>query len=81
MGKIEKFFEVINYFILTLLIVGQCVTGINFLLGQLVYLIANAISVSRCWVLHRPVADKVKDCACLGITIGLIGMKLLGGIV
>ena len=81
MKKIEKVFEVLNYAVLALLIVGQCTVGIDYLIGQYVYLSANLISVSRCFVLKRPVADKVKDCSCLGITVGLIGMKLLGGIV
>lgn len=80
MTKFEKFFEVINYLILVLLIVGQCVVGASFLIGQFIYLVSNLISVVRCFVLHRPVADKIKDCSCLGITTGLIGIKLLGGL-
>jgi len=81
MTKFEKFFEVINYFVLILLIVGQCVVGANFLIGQFIYFAANVISVVRCFVLRRPVADKIKDCSCLGITTGLIGIKLLGGLI
>lgn len=75
-----KFFEVLNYLVLMLLIVGQCVVGANWIIGQFIYLAANLISVSRCWVLKRPVADKVKDCSCTAITSGLIGMELLGGL-
>lgn len=75
-----KFFEVINYLVLMLLIAGQCVVGANWIVGQFIYLAANMISVTRCWVLKRPVADKVKDCSCMGITSGLIVMELLGGI-
>lgn len=77
----EKFFETINYLVLILLIVGQCTVGSNFLIGQCIYLVANLISVTRCWVLRRPAADKIKDSTCMAITIGLIGIKLLGGIV
>ena len=80
MTKFEKFFEVINYFVLVLLIVGQCIVGADFFAGQFTYLVANIISVVRSFVLHRPVADKIKDCSCLGITTGLIGIKLLGGL-
>ena len=75
-----KFFEVLNYLVLMLLIAGQCVVGANWMIGQFIYLGANVISVSRCWVLKRPVADKVKDGACTAITSGLITMELLGGI-
>lgn len=80
MTKFEKFFEIINYLVLVLLIVGQCVVGASFLIGQFIYLVANLISVIRCFILQRPVADKIKDCSCLGITTGLIGIKLLGGL-
>ncbi len=79
-SKVWKFFEVINYLVLILLIVGQCTVGSNFLVGQFIYLTANLISVTRCFVLKRPVADKIKDCSCLAITMGLIGIKILGGI-
>jgi hypothetical protein len=80
MSKLEKFFEVINYLVLILLIVGQCTVGIDYLIGQTVYLSANLIATTRNFILKRPKADKVKECTCLGITIGLIGMYLLGGI-
>lgn len=76
----EKVFEVLNYLVLMLLIAGQCVVGANWMIGQFIYLAANVISVSRCWVLKRPVPDKVKDCSCTAITCGLIGMEMLGGI-
>lgn len=75
-----KFFEVINYLVLMLLIAGQCVVGADWMIGQFIYLSANTISVVRCFVLKRPVADKVKDCSCMGITGGLISMELLGGL-
>ena len=81
MARIEKMFELLNYLVLMMLIVGQCTVGSNFLIGQSVYLGANLISVSRCFILKRPIADKVKDCSCLAITCGLIAIKLLGGII
>lgn len=79
--KFEKVFINFQYVVLALLIVGQCTVGIDFLIGQVVYLAANGISVARCYVLHRPAADKVKDWACTGITLGLIAIKLLNGLV
>ena len=81
MARIEKVFELLNYLVLMMLIVGQCTVGSNFLIGQCVYLGANLISVSRCFILKRPIADKVKDCSCLAITCGLLSIKLLGGII
>lgn len=78
--KIEKGFEIANYLVLTLLISGQCTIGSNYYVGQFMYLGANILAVVRCFVLHRPVADKVKDFAMLGITTGLLLIKFLGGI-
>ena len=78
--KIEKGFELANYLVLTLLIVGQSTVGSNFFVGQFVYLSANILAVIRCFVLRRPTADKFKDCCMLGITTGLILIKVLGGI-
>lgn len=68
----KKFFENLQFVVLVGLIVGQCTVGSNFYLGQGVYLLCNIISTTRNFVLGRAVADKVKDCACLGITVGLI---------
>ena len=80
-GKIWKFFETLNYLVLALLIIGQCTVGSNFMVGQSIYLGANLVSVTRTFILKRPMADKVKDCCCLGITCGLLGIKILGGII
>jgi hypothetical protein len=57
--------------------VGQCVVGESFFIGQGIYFIANLISVIRTFVLRRPISDKVKDIAMLGITTGLIIMKIV----
>lgn len=68
----KKFFENLQYLVLAGLIVAQCVVGSNFYVGQFIYLGVNLTSVVRCFALDRPTADKVKDFACLGITIGII---------
>lgn len=73
----EKFFENVQYVVLILLIIAQCIVGNNFYAGQCIYLVANLLSVCRCWVLKRPSADKVKDSCCTAITIGLILFNLL----
>ena len=80
-GKLWKMFETLNYAVLALLIIGQCTVGSNFMVGQSIYLGANLVAVTRTFALKRPVADKIKDCCCLGITCGLIGIKILGGII
>lgn len=74
----QKFWENLQYVTLVLLIVGQCTVGSLFYLGQGVYLAANIVSVSRCFALGRPMSDKVKDCTCLAITVGLLVIKYLG---
>lgn len=75
--RVEKIFKELNYLVLVALIVGQCVVKADFLIGQFVYLFANILSFVRCFVLGRPVADKIKDGAMLGITCGLVGMVVL----
>lgn len=72
----EKIFTNLQYVVLVSVIVGQCVVGVNFFVGQAIYLIANTIAVIRCFVLNRPTPDKIKDCSCLGITAGLILFKI-----
>lgn len=71
----REILENMQYIVLVLLIVGQCTVGANFYVGQCVYLLANSVAVFRCFKLRRPAADKVKDCTCLAITIGLILFK------
>lgn len=71
----RKFYENLQFVVLVGLIIGQCTVGVNFYFGQGVYLICNLLSVIQNFVLRRPLADKVKDSACLGITIGLILFK------
>ena len=71
MNKI-RIFERLQYIVFILLIVGQITIGKNYVLGQCTYLAANVISVTRCFILKRPKADKVKDFGCTGITIGCL---------
>lgn len=44
----------------------------NYFAGQGCWLVANLISVARCFVLHRPPADTVKESALTALTLGLI---------
>lgn len=77
MTKMQIMWKELNYLVLIALIVGQCVVKADFLIGQFVYLFANSLSFTRCFVLERPIADKIKDGCCLGITSGLIIMVIL----
>ena len=77
MTKMQTIWKELNYLVLIALIVGQCVVKADFLIGQFVYLFANVLSFTRCFVLERPIADKIKDGCCLGITSGLIMMVAL----
>ena len=73
----ERIWKEFNYIILISLIIGQCVVKSSFLIGQFIYLFANVLSFTRCFILKRPVADKIKDGCCLGITTGLILITVL----
>lgn len=67
-----KLVENLQFVVLVGLIVAQCVVGNNFYLGQGIYLACNGISTLRNFILRRTPADKTKDAACFGITLGLI---------
>lgn len=69
-----KIVENLQYLTLIGLLTAQCIVGKNFVVGQFVYLFANVIAVYRSFVLGRPMADKVKDSACMAITIGLLAI-------
>lgn len=67
-----------QFFVLALTIAGQMFVGVAFFIGQGLWAVANIISVIRDFVLHRPIADIVKDSAMTAITIALITLRLLG---
>lgn len=77
MTKFQMVWKELNYLVLIALITAQCVVKADFLIGQFVYLFANVLAFVRCFILRRPVADKVKDGCMLGITVGLVVMTML----
>ncbi len=77
MTKSQMVWKELNYLVLITLITAQCVVKADFLIGQFVYLFANILSFVRCFILQRPVADKIKDGCMLGITVGLVAMTML----
>jgi len=77
MTKFQMVWKELNYLVLIALITAQCVVKVDFLIGQFVYLFANILAFVRCFILVRPIADKVKDGCMLGITVGLVVMTSL----
>ena len=79
--KIKKVYawENIQLLALALTIIGQITVGQWFLLGQGLWWISNVIALARDFALRRPIADKIKNAALLGITSGLILLNLFGG--
>ena len=73
----DKLFENVLYIVIVLLLAGQILVGKYYLLGQSLYLGANAIAVARSFALKRPTADKIKDSCFFGVTAGLILLRLI----
>lgn len=68
----HKLIENAAYLVLMLTIAGQIVATGSVLVAQIIWLVANVISVARDYILSRPTADKVRDWALCGITGGII---------
>lgn len=64
--------------VLGLTIAGQALVGGVYLIAQLIWLVANVVSLSRDFVLGRPMADKIKNGGLCGLTIALIALRMLG---
>lgn len=78
-SKFIIFWENIQLLGLGLTIAGQITVGAWFIVGQGLWLVANIIAVVRDFILHRPMADIVKDSALTAITMALIALNLFGG--
>ncbi len=73
----EKMIENAQYLVFILLILGQVTIGKSYIVGQSIYLFANIISITRCFLLSRPTADKVKDMGCTVVTIGCLATTFI----
>lgn len=73
----EKLITNFAYISIILTVVGQCTVGAAFYVGQGAYLLANIINCARDVILQRPRADKIKNFTFLGITMGLILLRIL----
>lgn len=67
-----KVWEEMQLLVLALTIIGQCIVGGFFIIGQSLWCVANTIALIRDFKLQRPYADKVKNATMLAITIGII---------
>ena len=72
----EKKFDVL-YIAMFMTVLGQCVVGNIFYVGQGLFLIANVIYLIRDFKLGRPKADKIKNTLFTAITVGIILMQLI----
>ena len=77
--KKSQIFINLAYVAIVLTVVGQVTVGKNFYIGQCAYLVANIVNCTRDLVLHRPIADKIRNFTFLGITAGLIILNLIRG--
>lgn len=53
-------------------VLGQCIVGGSFYIGQVGFLIANTVNIVRDFALKRPAADKIKNVTFWAITVGII---------
>lgn len=74
----KRFWNNIALFALGLTVIGQIVIGKSYLLAESIWLASNIITLTRDFVLKRPVADKIKNSVLTAITIGLIIAFFLG---
>ena len=79
MKRKNYFWEVINYFCLIGLIVGQITVGYAYIFAQIIYLICNTVSVIRDIKLRLPPSNIVRDACFTAITIGLIIIRIILG--
>lgn len=59
-------------------ILGQILVGGLYFVAQSVWLACNVLALTRDFVLHRPMADKVKNAGLCGVTIALIVLRAMG---
>jgi len=67
----------LQYIVLGLIMLGQALSVVTVLGGQLAYLGCNVVALFRVFALWRPLADKVKDLSCLGLTMAILIVKFL----
>ena len=74
----EKVWENLQLAVLFGTILGQILVGAFYFIAQGIWLTCNVLAFVRDIVLHRPMADKIKNCALCGLTLGLIILRACG---
>lgn len=75
---VNKTWEIVGYIALLGLVIGQIIVGYWYLVAQTLFLICNLATTIRCFAIHQPPADKVKNCVFTAISVGLIILRLSG---
>lgn len=75
--RVRVWWENTSYLVLFFIMAGQALSVENILWGQLAYLTCNVIALIRAFALGRPIAEKVKDTGCLGLTVAILLIKFV----
>ena len=71
----NRLWENIAYINIGLCLIANITVGYFYMFAQILYLLCNLTNVFRNIFLKRPTADKIRDIAFLGVTIGLIILR------
>ena len=75
-NKTNTFWEIINYFCLGGLIIGQITIGFLFYVGQTVYLVTDILILIRVFACKYPLSEKIKNIALTAICLGVLIVKI-----
>lgn len=59
-------------------ILGQILVGGLYFVAQSIWLVCNVLALVRDFILHRPIADKIKNAGLCGVTVALIILRATG---
>lgn len=74
----DKIYEAMGYAGLALTVAGQVVIGIDYLLGQTCWLVANGLYLTKAAKQNLGKAEMVRNVAMSALTAGLMVAKILG---
>jgi len=76
-SRATRIWEDSAYLVLLLIMAGQALAVTNIFVAQIVYLSCNILALARAFALDRPLAEKVKDTMCFGLTIAIILIRFV----
>ena len=76
--KVKKFWELVNYFALIGLIIGQVTIGFFFYIGQITFLATDIVILIRSIAIKQNKSDIIKNSAMTGIAAAVLIVKILG---